>query len=214
MVYDDWIALLVALLAAKDDGRPVVLLGAGIGGFLAVQAAAASRGVAAVVATCLLDPRDAGTRAVLTRFGSFALPFIPLLALVRRPLARIPVKISWFVDLAHMGRNPALGRLCARGPRGGGAWLPLGFLASYLRHPHTQARTVPLKVHPMHRELDQWTPMALSERTLGSLPGPTGSRLLRGCAHFPLGEPGLQDLLDGLGEVLDDAASGQDPMPG
>lgn len=214
VVYEDWIALLVDLLTAEDDGRPVVLFGASIGGFLAVQAAAASHGVAAVIATCLLDPRDRGTQAALTRFGSFATPFMPLLSLVRGPVARIPVKISWIADLARMGRDPALGRLCARDPRGGGAWLPLGFLASYLRHPHTQARTVPLEVHLMHPELDQWTPKALSERTLRTLPGPTGSRALRGCGHFPLEEPGLQDLLDGLEEVLTDAASGQDATPG
>ncbi|GAA3322439.1 hypothetical protein [Paeniglutamicibacter sulfureus] len=66
----------------------------------------------------------------------------------------------------------------------------------------------------MHPELDQWTPKALSERTLRTLPGRTGTRVLRCCGHFPLEEPGLQDLLDGLEEVLTDAASGQDATPG
>lgn len=207
VVYEDWIALLADLLEAEDDGRPVVLLGASIGGFLAVEAAARAGGVAAVIATCLIDPLEREARAAMTRIGPLALPFMPLLALVRGPVARIPVKISWIADLRSMGRDPLLGRLCARDRRGGGAWLPLGFLASYLRHPHAAARTRAVTVPLMHPELDDWTPAALSEGTLRDLPGPTVSRLLRGCGHFPLEEPGLQDLLDGLEEVLADAAS-------
>lgn len=207
VVYEDWVALLPDLLGAEDDGRPVVLLGASIGGLLAVEAAARAGGVAAVIATCLLDPREREARTAMTRFGPLALPFMPLLTLVRGPLARIPVKISWITDLQNMGRDPALGRLCARDRRGGGAWLPLGFLTSYLRHRHTAARTSRLTVHLMHPELDEWTPGSLSEGTLYALTGPTSSRLLRECGHFPLEEPGLQDLLQGIEEVLADAAS-------
>lgn len=207
VTYEDWVDLLVDLVSAEDDGRPVILLGASIGGLLTVEAAARSRRVAAVVATCLLDPQGRDARSAMTRLGSSALVFMPLLKLVRGPIARFPLKVSWVADLRHMGRDPGLGRLCAKDTRGGGGWVPLGFLASYMQHSHSEARTALVPVHLMHPELDQWTPVELSEGILRTLQGPTTSRLLRGCGHFPLEEPGLQDLLSGLEEVAAYAAS-------
>ncbi|WP_350004118.1 hypothetical protein [Pseudarthrobacter sp. WHRI 8279] len=133
---------------------------------------------------------------------------MPLLKLVRGPIARIPVKVSWIADLRNMGRDPRLGRLCAKDSRGGGACVPLGFLASYMQHSHCEARTAHFPVHLMHPELDEWTPVSLSEDTLQTLHGPTTSQLLRGCGHFPLEEPGLADLLGGLEKVAADAVSG------
>lgn len=109
MTYEDWVDLLVDLVSAEDDGRPVILLGASIGGLLTVEAAARSRRVAAVVATCLLDPRERYARSAMTRLGSFALAFMPLLKLVRGRIARAPVKVSWIADLRSMGLDPAWG---------------------------------------------------------------------------------------------------------
>lgn len=207
VTYEDWIDLLVDLISADDDGRPVVPFGASIGGLLTVEAAARSRRVADVVATCLLDPRERYARSAMTRLGPFALAFMRLLNLVRGPIARLPVKVSWIADLRRMGRDPKLGRLCAKDARGGGGWVPLGFLASYMQHAHSEARTALFPVHLVHPELDAWTPVELSEGTLRTLHGPTTSQLLRGCGHFPLEEPGLQDLLTSLEKVAADAAS-------
>lgn len=137
-----------------------------------------------------------------------------MLRLVRGPIARIPVRISWIADLKRMGRDPRLGRLCAKDARGGGAWVPLGFLASYMQHPHSKARTALLPVHLMHPELDEWTPVELSESTLRTLPGTTTSRPLRGCGHFPLEDPGLQDFVNGLEEVLAAVLSSTEATPG
>lgn len=53
----------------EDDGRPLILLGASIGGMIAYEVAERSGLVTEVAATCLLDPRDKQVRAVLTRFG-------------------------------------------------------------------------------------------------------------------------------------------------
>ena len=56
--YDTWVDLLIDLVKAEHDHRPLVLLGASSGGLLAYEVAARSPHVAAVAATCLLDPRD------------------------------------------------------------------------------------------------------------------------------------------------------------
>lgn len=208
ITYQEWIEVLLDLIDVEDDGRPLVLLGASIGGLLAVETAARSGRVAATVATCLLDPQTRAGRAVMTRFGGLATPIMRLAPLLKGPLAKIPVKISWVANLAVMGRDPGLGRLCAADTLGGGAVIPLGFMASYLQHPHRAARTAPVPVHLMHPELDEWTPPALSEDTLRGLPGRASTSLLRGCGHFPLEEPGLQDLITGIVEVTDEVAQG------
>ena len=49
--YDTWVDLLIDLVEAERDHRPLVLLGASIGGLLAYEVAARSPHVAAVAAT-------------------------------------------------------------------------------------------------------------------------------------------------------------------
>lgn len=196
--YDDWVRLLVDLVAALDDGRPLVLLGASIGGLLAVEAATRSGRVATVVATCLLNPADRRARARMTRFGRAALAAEPLLPLVRGRVARVMVPMSLVAKLSRMSRDRRLSRLCAQDPRGGAARVPLGFLTSYLafRHSDPAAVTTPvLLAHPSH---DAWTPVDLSARVLSGFSGPTRTVLLRRCGHFPIEEPGVGDLVDGV----------------
>ncbi|MFX0537776.1 alpha/beta fold hydrolase [Ornithinimicrobium sp. Y1847] len=211
--YQDWIDLLVDLveaeLRADADGRPLILLGGSIGGLLAVEAAARSGRVAQVVATCLLDPQDPQARARMTRFGRPGGVSMRLLPMVRGPLARLPVRISWVAPLSRMGRDPGLGSLCAGDPRGGAARVPLGFMASYLSHEHAAARRIPVPVLLTHPEQDDWTPIGLSRRTLAQVPGPTEEVVLGGCGHFPLEEPGLQQLVERLAALVDEVAGGQ-----
>lgn len=206
--YDDWVRLLVDLVEAERDHRPLVLLGASIGGLLAYEAAARSARVAAVVATCLLDPRDGRTRAHLTRFGPVGVLGGPLSAVVRGKLARRIVQMNWVANLDRMSRDPELSRLCADDPRGGGATVPLGFLASYLRYRHTppEAMTTPVTlVHPSH---DAWTPVELSVRVLRRISAPARLVVLRECGHFPIEEPGITDLVTTVSDVAARVATG------
>lgn len=87
--------LLVDLVEAERDGRPLTLLGASIGGMLAYETAAQSSHVAAVAATCLLDPRDWRARAHMTRFGPLGILGGPLSVLVRGRLAAAMIPMRW-----------------------------------------------------------------------------------------------------------------------
>lgn len=202
--YQDWIDLLVDLVDAEDDGRPLLLMGGSIGGLLAVEAAARSGKVQAVAATCLMDPTSRSSRARMTRWGRLALLGMPLLPLVRGLMARVPLRVSWVARLEAMGRDPQLGRLCAQDPRGGASLIPLGLMASYLTHPHQAARQCPVPVTLVHPACDAWTPLALSEATLSTLPGPTRRVLLREAGHFPLEEEGLRDLLTAVQQMFEE----------
>lgn len=208
--YQDWVRLLVDLVAAEDDGRPLLLLGASMGGMLAHEVAARSGRVHAVAATCLLDPRDRRVRARLTRFGPAGAHAGPLLTLAARVAGRRTVPMRWVADMARMSRDPGLSALCARDRRGGGARVPVGFLASFLAYRHTPpeaASTPVLLVHPSH---DDWTPPELSLRFLARSAAPSQVVLLRQGGHFPVEEPALTDLMTAITDLAARAARGHD----
>ena len=78
--YADWQQHMVDLVRQENDGRPLVLMGASMGGMLAYDAAAATGLASHLIVTCLLDPREPGVRALHTcerggPFGEGAAPF-------------------------------------------------------------------------------------------------------------------------------------------
>ncbi|GAB3118209.1 alpha/beta hydrolase [Janibacter alkaliphilus] len=213
--YDDWVRLLVDLVDAEDDGRPLILFGASIGGLLALEVAARSARVAVVAATCLLDPADRRARARMTRFGPLGVLGRPVSHLARGRIASLSIPMRWVADLPVMGRDPQLGALCARDPLGGGAKVPLGFLASYMLYQHTPPEQVRTPVVLLHPAEDQWTPAELSVRVLRRLGSPGRLVMLRECGHFPVEEPGLTELITsvlGVAEDLRERSAGE-PRP-
>lgn len=199
--YQDWVELLCDFVRADDDGRPLVVLGASIGGMLAYEVAARTGRPAAVVATCLLDPRDSRARAVITRFGPLGVFGGPLARLIPGQLARRRIPMSWVAALSKMSRDPGLSRLCAADPRGGGAKVPLGFLTSFLTYRHTPPEQMRIPVILAHPAQDAWTPVEISTRWLRRIAAPADLVMLRQCGHFPIEDPGLTDLVDAVERV-------------
>lgn len=193
--YQTWVDLLIDLLDTEHDGRPVILLGASMGGMLAYEAAARSPYAAAVGATSLLDPQDRRVRARLTRFGPLANLGAPLTRLLSQEAERRMVHMRTVADFTKMSRDPGLASMCARDPLGGGARVPLGFLRSFLDHVHVPGAEMNTPVTLLHPTDDAWTPVELSIRFLQRIAAPTDAVMLRGCGHFPIEEPGVSDLL-------------------
>ena len=199
--YGDWVALLCDLVRRETaaDDRPLVLFGASMGGMLAYEVAARTDAVAHVVATCLLDPGDPEARAAAMRCSQ-AGRFAPqLLGAVDPVLGRLLVPIRWLVPMDRMSLNPELSKRCAEDRLGGGASVPLGFLASFVAYRHTppeEFRAAPVTL--LHPGADQWTPPELSARFLARIPGPTTTVLLEGCGHFPVEEPGIGQMAQAL----------------
>lgn len=194
--YVDWVRMLVDLVAAEHDGRPLMLFGGSMGGMLAYEVAARSSRVAAVAATSLLDPRDWRVRSRLTRFGRAGVLGGPLSALVRGRLANAMIPMRWVADFTKMSRDPGLSRLCASDPLGGGSRVPLGFLASYLRYQHAPPEAMKTPVTLLHPSKDAWTPVELSMRFFRRIASPGHVVMLRECGHFPIEEPGISDLIN------------------
>lgn len=193
--YGDWVALLSDFVLDEDDARPLVLLGASIGGMLAHEVAARTGLSAAVVATCLLDPRDVHARAVITRFGRFGILVGPLARLLPVGLAGRRIPMSWVAALSKMSRDPGLSRLCTADPRGGGARVPLGLLTSFMTYRHVPPERMTTPVTLTHPAKDAWTPVKVSMRWLSRIAAPAELIMLRECGHFPIEDPGLEDLI-------------------
>lgn len=206
--YEDWVDLLCDLVRAEGDGRPLVLLGASLGGMLAYEAAARTGGAAAVVATCLLDPRDRRARAVMTRFGRLGVAGGLVARLVPARVKGVRVPISWVAALGRMSRDPGLSALCARDPRGGAARVPLGLLTSLLTYRHTAPERMRTPVTLAHPAQDAWTPPEVSVRWLRRVAAPASLVVLRECGHFPVEEPGLTELVAAVTDAVGRATTG------
>lgn len=205
--YPDWIDLLSELTDVEDDGRPLVVFGASMGGMLAYEVAARTRAVSHVMATCLLDVSDPlGRRAAArNRFLAAAAP--SMLALGRRVAPRMRLPIRWVTNMKAMSLDPALSALCARDPLGGGVQSPVGFLASYFeyRH-HAPERFDVCPVTLAHPARDEWTAPELSIAFARRIAAPTEIALLDGCGHFPIEEPGVFELARLLRGVISSVA--------
>jgi alpha-beta hydrolase superfamily lysophospholipase len=206
--YVDWLDCVADLVRAETraDPRPLVVLGASMGGLLGYTAAGQAGGVTHVVATCLLDPADPVTWPALFRWGGArGLRLMrPLLRRVGPRLGRLRLPLRWLVPMHRIANDPSLARLCLQDSRGGGGRVSLGFLVSFLfsRLPvPPEARHAP-PVTLVHPGDDRWTPPAMSLAFFRRIAAPKDYRELPGGGHFPVEAPAVEVLMAVMGDLL------------
>lgn len=192
--YGDWVDCVSQLATSVAvPGRPLVLVGASMGGRLALDVAhrLGPDAVHAVVATCLLDPRRPDAAAVAARHELLVRLGRPLLRASQRLTDRWLVPLRWLAPVEAIANDADLARACATDPLGAGTSVPLGFLRSWLEHdpgyrPATFRACPVVLAHPGD---DRWTPLEVSRSFLDEMSVPTELVVLEGCGHFPV-EPG------------------------
>lgn len=204
--YGDWQQLLVDLVRNDNDERPLVLMGASMGGMLAYDAAAATGLASRLIVTCLLDPRDPRVQARLTRHPALARLAGPVLAMAAGPLANVRVPLRWIADMRNIANTQGLVAEVIADKRGGGGRVPLGWMRSFLEssplaEPERFSTTPVLMVHP--RE-DRWTPLEVSQPFFDRIAAPKSLVVLEGCGHFPVEEPGFAQMLAAVRTLLDE----------
>ncbi len=203
--YSDWRHLLVELIRKEDDERPLVIIGASMGGMLAYDAAAETGLASGLAVTCLLDPRDPRVRQRLAWhpvLGSIAGPSLELLA---GPLANARVPIRWIADMRHIANHPGVTAAVNADRLGGGGRVPLGWMRSFLEsapvvEPELFTDTPVLMIHPGE---DRWTPLAVSQPFFDRIAAEKFLVVLENCGHFPVEEPGFTQMLEALGHLVD-----------
>ena len=193
--YDRWVDCTADLVAEEvgRTGRPTVLFGMSLGGYLAYQAAARCRCAAGVIATTMADPRQPQVRAEFARnklLDRLVGRFLPGLAAVFGGL-RVPIK--WLGKMNRIANDVELTRLICADPQGGATRTPLRFLHSVLRiqpviEPEQFDLCPVLMVHPAE---DRWTSVPASRLFFDRIGGSKELVLLEGCGHYPIEEPGF-----------------------
>lgn len=196
--YHRWVDCAADLAAAeaRRSGRPVVLLGMSVGGYLAYLAAAKWRCAAGVVATTLADPR---LRAVRDQFA--CRPWMhrllgPLLPTAAALFGGARVPIRWLSNMDWVANDRELSRLLSRDPLGGGARVPIRFLHSLLSvRPAVEPEDFELcPVMLAHPAADRWTTPEASLPFFERIKGPKELVMLENCGHLPIEEPGVSRL--------------------
>jgi alpha-beta hydrolase superfamily lysophospholipase len=195
--YETWVACACDLIAAEGrrSRRPVIALGASMGGMLAWHAGAAGAPLAGIVATTLIDPRDPVVLRALGRtrwaapLGARMLDWVPALT---DPL---PVPMAYATSMQAIANDDMLTAIVRRDRLGGGRTVPARFLRTWMHYsPQREPDAVKLPLLLAHPGDDRWTPTELSERFFDTLTGPKRLVTLDNCGHFPLEEPGLTQL--------------------
>jgi alpha-beta hydrolase superfamily lysophospholipase len=202
--YGDWRRMLVDLVRREEDGRPLIIMGASMGGMLAYDAAAATGLASALVVTCLLDPRDEEVRRCLTWHPALAGLAGPALRVLAGPLGNVRLPLAWIANMRRIANDQQLVTEVLADKRGGGGRVPLGWMRSFLEskpvmEPERFSGPEVLMVHP---GADRWTPLAASLAFFDRIEAPKTLAVLEQCGHFPIEEPGFQQMLSAIIQLL------------
>jgi alpha-beta hydrolase superfamily lysophospholipase len=198
MDYRDWIKIITEFIEQefKRDGKPIVLLGASIGGMLAYHAASMSKQVKGLIVTTFVDTSNQKVRdqiapnKVISRLGKFTMDSFPFVL----DSFRIPVsKVS---RMKLITNNLDLTKLIMNDPRSAGTRIPLRFLRTFLNmksmiEPEYFDICPILLIHP---EVDPMTPFNLSESFYKRLQCKKRCVILEGAGHFPIEQPGVEQM--------------------
>jgi alpha-beta hydrolase superfamily lysophospholipase len=202
--YEHWRGMITDLVLAEADDRPLIIVGASIGGMLAYDAAAVTGLAAAVVVTCLLDPREPAVRNRLTPHPAMAWVAGPALRAIAGPFAGVRLPIRWTANMRNIANNPGLVREVLRDRRGGGGRVSLGWMRSFLESsPSVEPEDFTTPILMGHPGDDRWTPLGVSTPFFDRIAAPKSLVVLEGCGHFPIEEPGLTQLMQAVAELRD-----------
>ncbi|WP_433566828.1 alpha/beta hydrolase [Nocardia sp. CA-151230] len=200
--YSDWVDCVADLVKVEKaaDPRPLVVFGASMGGMLAYEAAARTGVIDAIAVTCLLDPRSPQARRCIGRYPWLAAQGARLLV---PPVDGIRVPMRLVANMTAMSNLPDLTAAVTADPRGGGAWIPLGFLRTYLRSaPAVEPENfTACPVWLLHPGADRWTPLAVSRTFFDRIAAPKHLLVLDQAGHYPLEASGIRQLTTALADI-------------
>ena len=196
--YHEWIEIITELieLEFKRDSKPIVLLGASIGGMLAYHSASMSKHVRGLIVTTFVDTSNPkvcdqiAPNKVMSRVGKFTLNTFPSL------LDSFQIPVSMVSRMKLITNNLELTKLIIKDPLAAGTKITLRFLRTFLNmkpmvEPENFNFCPILLVHP---EIDPMTPFNLSDSFYKRLKCMKRYVILEGAGHFPIEQPGLEQM--------------------
>lgn len=206
--YTDWREVAAEILTREvASGLPVFVFGLSMGGLLAYEAVCATGVAAGLMATCFLDPTRAEMQREIARFPWLAPLSLPVMNATAPLTDDLILPMAWLAKMGAIANDREVARAIAADPRAGGNAMPLGFLRTYLRSrplrsPDAFDLCPVLLAHPAD---DRWTRAALSLPFFEALAAPKRLVMLDNAGHFPIEQPGFDQLESAMGEMFDRA---------
>jgi alpha-beta hydrolase superfamily lysophospholipase len=206
LVYGDWCDTVAGVLEAQAQrtGRPIIVFGVSVGGMLAYDATVRTRIPNGLVATCLLDPRDAAVRRSMVRWPWMARLIGPMLSTVPKLTDALPVPMRLAGNMRGVANDPELAEAIASDPLAGGSWMPGRFLRTFassgpLAEPEAFDVCPVLLAHPAD---DRWTDISVTRAFFDRLRVTKRLAMLGNAGHLPVEEPGATQLRAALLDFL------------
>jgi len=215
LVYDHWREVAGSLIEAeRQRGGALFVLGLSMGGMLAYDACVLAGAGDGLIATCFLDPTRPVVRRTLVRRPFMARVVDPVFKATPRALDGLMIPMGLAGNMAAIANDPALVRAVIADKRAGGNSMPVGFLRSWMTSPPVAPpesfdQCPVLMAHPAE---DRWTDVAISDGFFDLLPVQKRRVLLRGAGHFPVEQPGVNQLDRAIAEFAS-AIIERRPMP-
>ena len=191
----------------KDDPRPIVLYGLSAGGMLTYHIAALNKKVKGIVGMTFLDTQIQQVRdeTCLNLFMSrIGVPSTHLFAPV--PLLNaISIPFSMASKMWALSNNAEAMKIFLADSTSAGAWTSMKFLSSFMTYrpailPEEFTVCPILLTQPAE---DKWTPLHLSELFLKRAKKVDVTIVeLENAGHYPMEEPGLQQMSDAIIKFL------------
>ncbi len=204
--YGVWVDIVSDLIDTerRRDERPIVLFGGSIGGMLAYHAACRNRNVSAIAATCLADSRMPIVRDSLAKNKLWSRAGYSLMSFFRPIMSNVNVRASWISNMKHITNDPNFSKIFIDDPYVGKAKINLGFYLSMIEYspliePENFNNCPVLLVHP---EKDKWTPFEFSKMFFDRIAGKKTCILLERAGHYPYEEPGLQQMINAIEDLV------------
>lgn len=204
ITYADWVDVVDDFIEAehKKDKRPIVLYGLSAGGMLTYHVAAKNRHVAGIIGMTFLDQRDQKVRDETAHDWFASHIGGPAAHLVGNTvLGRITMPMKWVSKMSALVNNEEALAIFLNDKSSAGNWVSTRFLDSYLNYapalePEDFSVCPILLTQPGQ---DRWTPLALSKPFLSRiLHVPVKIVMLDNAGHYPLEQPGLQQLKNAI----------------
>ncbi len=210
LTYDDWRTAASALVSrAAEDGLPVVVFGGSMGGLLGYDAVVKTRKASALLATCFLDVSKPEVRQVAARWpwvgriSGAALSIAPWLT------DRILFPMEYIGNVAAIANDPKATKAILADRRTGGNAMPFRFLRTFLES-KPLAAPADFDVCPVilvHPADDRWTHVEFSKLFFDELTVTKKCVMLDNAGHFPMEQPGVDQLADEFKYAIDQVSS-------
>jgi alpha-beta hydrolase superfamily lysophospholipase len=196
--YEHWVQILTDLAEREfeRDGKPIVFMGASIGGMLAYHVAAKTKQIKGLVVTTFVDTSNPMVRdqlapnKLISRLGKVFMDAFPYLL---DPI-RIPIHLVSRMEL--ITNNSQMTSLIMEDPRAAGIRINVKLLRTFLNfkpviEPESFDSCPVLLIHP---GVDPMTPFPLSEAFYKRLQCTKQCVILEGAGHLPMEQPGLDQM--------------------